>query len=64
MKLCLHATILYTIHSELEDEIGTLDLHVQLKIEIIELDTFRGRQASEKRFWHGVQVCLECADVD
>ena len=42
LKVGLHGAILDTVHSQLEDKVRTLDLHMQLKVQIVELDAFGG----------------------
>jgi len=32
LEVCLHATVLNTVDPKLKDQVGTLDLHVQLEI--------------------------------
>lgn len=64
MKFSLHAAIFDAINSQLKDEISTLNFHVQLEVEIVELDTLCCGQAGEECLWHSVEISLERADVD
>ena len=64
LEVRLNTTVLYTIHAQLEHQIGTLDLHVQLEVQIVEFDAFGGRQASEKALGYCVQIGSELANVD
>lgn len=64
MELCLNAAILNTIYSQLKDQIGTLDLHMQLKVEVVKLDTFRSGESCEEGLVDSTKVGLERTDID
>jgi hypothetical protein len=52
LKLGLYPAILNAIDHQLEDQIRTLNLHVQLKVKVREFLAFAGRQSGEQTLWH------------
>lgn len=63
MEIRLNAPILNPIHPQLKHQIRTLNLHMQLKVQVIKLDAFGRREPGEERFRHGVEVGSQGADV-
>lgn len=64
MEIGLYTPILDAIDSQFEYELCTLDLHVQLEVQVIELDPFGRRQTCEQSLRHGIQVGRERAHID
>lgn len=64
IKVRLHTPILHAIDSELKDKICTLNLHMQLEVQIVEFETFRCGEPGEEALGHGVDVCRQCADLE
>jgi len=64
MKVSLDAPIIDAIHPQLEHQVRGLDLHVELEIQIVELDPLGRRQAGEQALGHGVEVGGQGADFD
>lgn len=63
MKLSLHRPVVDAVHSQLKDEIRTLDLHVQLKVQVVELDALRRGEPGEQALGHGVQIGRQRAHI-
>jgi len=64
LKVRLHSAVLHPVHMQLEHQVRTLDLHMQLEVQVVELNALGGCEAGEQALRHGVQVGGELADVD
>lgn len=64
MKVRLHTPILDAIDPQLKVQIRTLNLHVQLKVQILKLDALGRRQAREQVLRNGAEVSGQGADGD
>ena len=63
LKVSLDFPVLHSIDHQLENQIRTLDLHVQLKIQIREFLAFAGRQSGEQALRHRRQIRSELTDA-
>lgn len=63
LELCLHTPILHTVYHQLKDQICTLDLHVQLEVQVREFLAFAGRQSGEQALGHRRKIRLQLADA-
>lgn len=64
MKIGLDTPILDPVDPQLKHQIRALDLHMQLEIQVVELDAFCRRQPREERLGHRMQISRQRADVD
>ncbi|KAI7150346.1 hypothetical protein KC344_g206 [Hortaea werneckii] len=64
IEVGLHGPVLDAIHPQLEHEIRTFNLHVQFKVQVVELDALGRREAREETLRHIVQVGSESTDRD
>lgn len=63
MELCFNRAIFNPIDLEFKHQSCTLTPHVERKVEIIKLDTLRGRQAREQALRNSVQIGGQCAHI-
>ena len=56
-------SVLHSIDHQFENQIRTLDLHVQLKVQIREFLTFASRQSGEQALRHRRQIRPKLADA-
>lgn len=64
MEIRLHTAIPNSVNPQLKHQISTLNLHMQLEIQVVELDAFRGREPCEQALRDGVEIGGKCANVD
>jgi len=62
MKFGLHRTVRDASNHQFKHQVRTLNLHVKLKVKVLELDALGGHKPLEQAFRHIAEVCPECAD--
>jgi hypothetical protein len=63
LEFRLDATVFHPINSQLKHQIRALNLHVQFKIEVIELGPLSGSQTREKTSRDRIEVGSELAHI-
>jgi hypothetical protein len=52
LEIGLDFAVFHSINHQLKDQIRTLDLHVQFKVQVREFLAFAGRQSGEQALWY------------